>query len=105
VLLRNHAGWFPLSWRIRERLIPICAECTGGLLIKFDPKTKQLSEFRPPTPNLTFYECMPDRNGEIRAGGLYAGRIVRYNPRTDRWTEYMLHRPSRMIGGSGSTIP
>ncbi len=66
---------------------------TGGLLIKFDAKTKQLSEFRPPTPNVTFYECMPDKNGEIWAGELYAGRVVRYNPKTDRWTEYVLPSP------------
>jgi streptogramin lyase/mono/diheme cytochrome c family protein len=66
---------------------------TGGLLVKFDAKTYQLSEYRPPTPGVTFYECMPDKNGEIWAGELYAGRIVRFNPKTDRWTEYVLPSP------------
>jgi virginiamycin B lyase len=66
---------------------------TGGLLIKFDAKTHQLSEYRPPTPGVTFYECLPDKNGEIWAGELYAGRFVRFNPKTDRWTEYVLPEP------------
>jgi virginiamycin B lyase len=66
---------------------------TGGVLVKFDSKTHQLSEYRPPTPNVTFYECLPDKNGEIWAGELYAGRFVRFNPKTDRWTEYVLPAP------------
>ncbi len=66
---------------------------TGGILVKFDAKTHQLSEYRPPTPGVTFYECLPDKNGEIWAGELYAGRFVRYNPKTDRWTEYVLPAP------------
>jgi streptogramin lyase/mono/diheme cytochrome c family protein len=62
----------------------------GGALVKIDAKTKQLSEYRPPTPGVSFYECLPDKNGEIWAGELYAGRIVRFNPKADRWTEYVL---------------
>jgi virginiamycin B lyase len=62
----------------------------GGVLVKIDAKTHQLSEYRPPTPGVSFYECLPDKNGEIWAGELYAGRIVRFNPKTDRWTEYVL---------------
>ena len=65
----------------------------GGVLVKVDAKTHQLSEYRPPTPGVSFYECLPDKNGEIWAGELYAGRIVRYNPKADRWTEYVLPEP------------
>ena len=65
----------------------------GGLLVKIDAKTHQVSEYRPPTPGVSFYECLPDKNGEIWAGALYAGRIVRFNPKTDRWTEYVLPEP------------
>ena len=65
----------------------------GGALVKIDAKTHQLSEYRPPTPGVSFYECLPDKNGEIWAGELYAGRIVRFNPKTDRWTEYVLPEP------------
>ena len=61
--------------------------------MKIDAKTHQLSEYRPPTPGVSFYECLPDKNGEIWAGELYAGRIVRFNPKTDRWTEYVLPEP------------
>ncbi|OFW32863.1 MAG: hypothetical protein A3J28_06465 [Acidobacteria bacterium RIFCSPLOWO2_12_FULL_60_22] len=66
---------------------------TGGLLIKFDRKTHQLQEFRPPTPNISFYEALPDKNGEIWAGEMYAGRFVRFNPRTEQWIEYVLPEP------------
>jgi streptogramin lyase len=37
---------------------------------------------------LPFCECLPDKNGEI-----WAGRFVRFNPKTDRWTEYVLPEP------------
>src|SRR5207237_941809 len=65
----------------------------GGLLVKFDAKTHQLTEYRAPTPGVSFYECLPDKNGEIWAGELYAGRLARFNPKTDRWTEYVLPEP------------
>lgn len=65
----------------------------GGILVKYDRSTKQLTEYRPPTPGVSFYECLPDKNGEIWAGEMYAGRIVRFNPKTDKWTEYVLPEP------------
>ncbi len=65
----------------------------GGYLVKFDAKTHQLQEYPPPTPGVSFYECLPDKNGEIWAGELYAGRIARFNPKTNRWTEYVLPEP------------
>lgn len=80
----------------------------GGILVKFDAKTRQLQEYRPPTPGVSFYECLPDKNGEIWAGELYAGRIVRFNPKTDRWTEYVLPEPvshNRRTWIDNSTTP
>ena len=35
----------------------------------------------------------PDKNGEVWAGALHAGRFVRFNPRTERWIEYMMPEP------------
>lgn len=64
----------------------------GGLLIKFDAKTRRLREYTPPTPT-TFYEAMPDKNGEVWAGELQGGRIARFNPRTERWIEYLTPEP------------
>lgn len=65
----------------------------GGMLVKFDPKTRQLSEYRPPTPGVTFYEALPDKNGEVWAGEMNAGRFLRFNPRTGLWIEYVLPEP------------
>ena len=49
--------------------------------------------YYPPIPYVTFYEAMPDKNGEVWAGALHAGRFVRFNPRTERWVEYMMPEP------------
>src|SRR3990172_310770 len=65
----------------------------GGSLVKFDAKTHQLSEYPPPTQYTTFYEALPDKNGEVWAGELHGGRIVRFNPRADKWIEYVLPEP------------
>jgi len=65
----------------------------AGSLVKFDAKTHQLSEYPPPTQYTTFYEALPDKNGEVWAGELHGGRIVRFNPRADKWIEYVLPEP------------
>jgi len=65
----------------------------GGTLSEFDHKTHQVREFFPPTPYLTFYEAKPDKNGEVWAGAQRGGRMVRYNPKTDRWIEYQFPEP------------
>ena len=65
----------------------------GGRIVHFNPKTKQVREFEPPTPFLTFYEAKPDKNGEVWAGAQRGGRMVRYNPKTDRWIEYVYPEP------------
>jgi streptogramin lyase/mono/diheme cytochrome c family protein len=65
----------------------------GGMLIKLDPRTRHISEYYPPVPNVTFYEALPDKNGEVWAAALHGGRMLRFNPRTERWTEYLLPEP------------
>lgn len=66
----------------------------GGMLIKHDAKTHRLQLFRPPVgPYETFYEAMPDKNGEIWAGGLHSGRFWRFNPTNQMWTGYMMPEP------------
>jgi streptogramin lyase len=67
--------------------------CRGGMLTKLDIKTRRLTEYYPPVPYETFYEALPDKNGEIWAGGLEGGRFWRYNPKTDRWVGYMMPEP------------
>jgi streptogramin lyase len=65
----------------------------GGALVELDAKARVIREYWPPTPYVTFYEAMPDKNGEVWAGELHGGKFVRYNPRTDRWIEYVLPEP------------
>jgi streptogramin lyase/mono/diheme cytochrome c family protein len=80
----------------------------GGLLVKFDVKTRQLSEYVPPTAGVSFYEALPDKNGEVWAGEMYAGRFVRFNPKANRWTEYVLPEPishNRRTWIDNSTTP
>jgi hypothetical protein len=47
-----------------------------------------------PGPNAEIpFEHLRPRFGEIWAGEMNAGRIVRFNPKANRWTEYVLHEP------------
>jgi len=65
----------------------------GGLISVFDRRTKQVRDYVPPTPYVTFYEAKPDKNGEVWAGAQRGGRIVRLNPKTDEWIEYQFPEP------------
>lgn len=66
----------------------------GGMLIKHDGKTHRIHLYYPPVgPYEAFYEAMPDKNGEIWAGGLHSGRFWRFNPKTGAWTGYMMPEP------------
>ena len=65
----------------------------GGMLLRLDPRTRRITEYYPPIPYVTFYEAMPDKNGEVWAGALHAGRFLRLNPRTERWIEYEMPEP------------
>ncbi len=65
----------------------------GGMLLKLDAKTHRVSQYFPPVQYDTFYEAMPDRNGEVWAGGLESGHFMRFNPKTEQWTSYMLPEP------------
>ena len=65
----------------------------GGMLLKLDAKTRQITEYFPPIPSDNFYEAMPDKNGEIWAGGLQSGRLWRFEPKTEQWTAYMMTEP------------
>ena len=65
----------------------------GGALLELDVKARQIREFWPLTKYVTFYEAMPDKNGEVWAGELHGGRFVRFNPKEDRMLEYVLPEP------------
>jgi streptogramin lyase len=65
----------------------------GGNLIRVAADTHRISEFWPPTPYVTFYEAMADKNGEAWAAELNGGRVARFNPVTGKWIEYVLPEP------------
>lgn len=65
----------------------------GGALLRLDGKTHRVTEYVPPIPYESFYEAMPDKNGEVWAGGLQSGRMWRFNPTTERWIGYMMPEP------------
>jgi virginiamycin B lyase len=65
----------------------------GGSLLQLDAKARQIREYAPPTPYVDFYEAQPDKKGEVWAGELHGGRMVRFNPKEDRWVEYVLPEP------------
>jgi virginiamycin B lyase len=65
----------------------------GGMLMRMNIETKKLTEFPSPIQYDTFYEAMPDKNGEVWAGGLESGRFLRFNPKTEKFTQYMLPEP------------
>ncbi len=63
------------------------------MVIKLDSSTRKITEYWPPIPYATFYEVMPDKNGEIWGAALHTGRFLRFNPRTEHWIDYMLPEP------------
>jgi len=65
----------------------------GGMLVKFDIAKKRLFEHPLPTPYASMYSAQADKNGEIWAGEMHAGRYLRFNPKTEQFTEYVLPEP------------
>lgn len=64
-----------------------------GVLAKYDPKAGVYTEYVAPTPYTTFYSAEAAKNGEIWAGEVRAGKMGRFNPRTNQWIEYSLPEP------------
>ncbi|MBI3940502.1 MAG: carboxypeptidase regulatory-like domain-containing protein [Acidobacteria bacterium] len=65
----------------------------GGVLVEFETAKRRIREFPVPTPYGSLYTAKADKNGEVWAGELQAGRYVRFNPKTQQWTEYLLPEP------------
>ena len=65
----------------------------GGVLVKFDTTEKRIHEYPLPTPYASTYTTQVDKNGEVWGGEMHSGRYFRFNPKTERWTEYVLPEP------------
>ena len=83
----------------------------NGTFVEIDAKFKRVRQFRPPTPYspyTDFYAGTADKNGEFWAGEIHGRGFLRFNPRTDRWTEYTLPEPyahTREVWVDNSTTP
>jgi virginiamycin B lyase len=65
----------------------------GGVLVEFETAKRRVREFPVPTSYGSLYTAKADRNGEVWAGELQGGRYLRFNPKNQQWTEYLLPEP------------
>ncbi len=59
------------------------------MLVKFDTARSGCSSTAADALG-SIYTAHPDKNGEVWAGELHTGRYLRFNPKTEQWTEYVL---------------
>src|SRR3984893_12411698 len=67
-----------------------------GALIELNAKAGRIDEYWPPIaphPYTDFYEAMPDKNGEVWAGVLHGRQMLRFDPKTNRWSAYQMPEP------------
>jgi streptogramin lyase/mono/diheme cytochrome c family protein len=67
-----------------------------GALIELNAKARRIEEYWPPIapyPYTDFYEAMPDKNGEVWAGVLHGRQMLRFDPKSSRWTAYQMPEP------------
>lgn len=69
---------------------PLFAEFYGGKIGMFDTKTEKFQEWPVPTPHTAPYDVVLDKNGEVWGGGMETDRIMRMDPKTGQFTEYLL---------------
>jgi virginiamycin B lyase len=68
----------------------------NGTLVELDAKAKRIREFLPPGPMEPYtdlYSVEADKNGEVWGGELHGRAFLRFNPRTQHWTEYAMPEP------------
>lgn len=58
----------------------------------FDTHTNKIQEWQVPNAWTAPYDVAPDNKGEIWASGLSSDRLLRFNPKTGQYIEYLLPR-------------
>ena len=83
------------------------AEFRGNRIGMLDTKTERIQEWELPTPLTNPYDAILDGHGEAWTGGMYSDRVVRLNPQTGEFTEYLLPRSTniRRVDVDSSTNP
>ena len=65
----------------------------GGELVEFNMAEKRIHEYPLPTPYASMYTAQADKNGDVWGGEMHSGRYFRFDPKTERFTEYVLPEP------------
>lgn len=84
------------------------AEFYGNQLLRIDINTKEIKEYLFPHPDYTPYDAWADKNHMVWICLMNSDRIVKFNPFTEKFTEYPLPSvgtESRMIRVDDSTTP
>ena len=73
----------------------------------FDTRTQQFREWLAPTPWSAPYDVVVDKNGFAWTGSMTTDRVLRLDPNTGRFTEYLLPRSTniRRVFVDNSTTP
>ena len=72
----------------------------------FDTRAERFQEWQAPTPWSAPYDIALDKNGEAWTGSMLTDRILRLDPKTGQFTEYLLPRSTnirRVFVDSGTT--
>ena len=82
-------------------------EFYGGKIGMFDTRTAAYQEWPVPTPYTAPYDAVVDKNGDVWSAGMEADRVMRMNPGSGRFTEYLLPRQTniRRVFVDNSTTP
>ena len=62
----------------------------------FETKTEKFQVWAPPTRGSFPYDTTVDKNGIAWSGGEYSDRVLRLDPKTGQFTEYLLPRETNM---------
>jgi streptogramin lyase len=68
----------------------------NGAFVTLDVKAGRIRAFWPPGPYVPytdFYDALPDGHGEVWGGVLHGRSYMRLDPRTEKWTEYVMPEP------------
>ena len=82
-------------------------EYRGNRIAMFDTRTATFKEWQAPTPWSAPYDVALDKNGEAWTGSMSTDRILRLDPKTGQFVEYLLPRSTniRRVFVDSTTTP
>jgi streptogramin lyase len=82
-------------------------EFRGNRIGMFDTKAETFKEWPAPTPWSAPYDVTVDKNGEAWTGSMSTDRVLRLNPASGEFIEYLLPRSTniRRVFADNSTTP